>query len=189
MKTPQPSRLERALLGLLHANPMSGYEVRKLFATTPLEVWSDSPGSIYPALRRLERGGLVTGRQEKAETRRPRRVFELTDAGRKALRNWLEEPVRIGDVKSRSGDLILRFALMPSVVGLASTLEFLAQWEAGLRAHKAEVEAYLGGAGKDLPLTGRLAVENGLGEIRAHVRWARHAAERLRASANEEETT
>jgi DNA-binding PadR family transcriptional regulator len=114
MAETMPPRLGRVLLGLLHATPMSGYQIRKLFATTPMEAFSDSPGSIYPALRRLEREGLVSGWTEPAHSRRPRRVFALTEAGRDTLRRWLEEPVTLEEVKHRSDDLILRFAFMPA---------------------------------------------------------------------------
>ena len=49
------SRLEGALLGLLHGEARSGYALRKVFQDTPMLHFSDSPGSIYPALKRLER--------------------------------------------------------------------------------------------------------------------------------------
>ena len=49
-----PTALEYALLGLLHQQPQSGYDLRKVFETTALGNYSGSPGAIYPALRRLE---------------------------------------------------------------------------------------------------------------------------------------
>ena len=49
------SLLGYALLGLLHQKPSSGYALRRVFATTPMGTFSDSPGAIYPALGRLER--------------------------------------------------------------------------------------------------------------------------------------
>jgi PadR family transcriptional regulator PadR len=47
-------------------------------------------GTVYPALRRLEDGGLVKSKWEKhaiaqAESRPPRKYYELTKAGREAL--------------------------------------------------------------------------------------------------------
>lgn len=58
------SLLGYALLGLLHQRPSSGYALRRTFATMPMGTFSDSPGAIYPALRRLEQQGLVRGRLE-----------------------------------------------------------------------------------------------------------------------------
>jgi DNA-binding PadR family transcriptional regulator len=53
------SQLGFALLGLIHQQPMSGYDLRKVFTASALGSYSDSPGAIYPALNRLEAGGLV----------------------------------------------------------------------------------------------------------------------------------
>jgi hypothetical protein len=39
--------------------PCSGYDLRGFFAGQPMATFSDSPGSIYPALKRLEKSGLV----------------------------------------------------------------------------------------------------------------------------------
>ena len=58
MKTKIPS-LGYALLGLLQGKPSSGYDLRKIFSSTSMRTYSDSPGSIYPALLRLEKQGLM----------------------------------------------------------------------------------------------------------------------------------
>lgn len=42
------------------------------------------PGSLYPALVRLEASGLVTGARQPSPTGPPRKYFELTPAGRAA---------------------------------------------------------------------------------------------------------
>ena len=43
-----------------------------------------SPGTLYPILHGLERDGLLQSREEVAGNRR-RRIYEITDAGRRAL--------------------------------------------------------------------------------------------------------
>jgi Transcriptional regulator PadR-like family len=50
-----------ALMGLLQGKPSSGYELRKLFSSASMRTYSDSPGAIYPALRRLEHQSLIRG--------------------------------------------------------------------------------------------------------------------------------
>ena len=87
------SLLGYALLGLLHQRPGSGYVLRKIFATTPMGTFSDSPGAIYPALRRLERQGLVRGRVEQSAGLRQKQTFRLTPGGKAALEEWLERPL------------------------------------------------------------------------------------------------
>ena len=52
-------------------------------------------GSVYPALSKLEKAGLVRSRWENAETahrekRPPRRYYEITAEGRRALAEALE---------------------------------------------------------------------------------------------------
>jgi DNA-binding PadR family transcriptional regulator len=42
-------------------------------------------GTIYPALRRLERAGLISGEWDTTSAARPRRAYRLTPAGRSAL--------------------------------------------------------------------------------------------------------
>jgi DNA-binding PadR family transcriptional regulator len=55
------SKLGYALLGWLRANPASGYDLHKVFSTTAMMTYSDSPGAIYPALRRLQEQDLIRG--------------------------------------------------------------------------------------------------------------------------------
>ena len=63
--------LELAVLGLLSEQPLHGYELKKRLSETLGPLWGISFGSLYPALRRLERSGAIE------ETEAP----ELTVAG------------------------------------------------------------------------------------------------------------
>jgi len=51
--------LEQALLGVVGLGRKSAYDIRRLFTDTPMTQFSSSPGSIYPALKRLEARGLL----------------------------------------------------------------------------------------------------------------------------------
>jgi DNA-binding PadR family transcriptional regulator len=75
MKPQGPTPLEYAVLGLLHQSEQSGYDLRKVFAATALGNYSSSPGTVYPALKRLEKRGLVGGRIDDRTFLRPRKVF------------------------------------------------------------------------------------------------------------------
>lgn len=57
---------------------MHGYELIAAMEDKSGGRWKPSPGSIYPALRRLEHRGFITATQTDDDKRR----FELTDAGR-----------------------------------------------------------------------------------------------------------
>lgn len=88
--------VEFAILGLLHEAPMHGYELRKRLASPLGAFRAFSYGSLYPALRRLLRAGLIV--EETTETtveedatakaaarswgRKARRVYKLTAEGK-----------------------------------------------------------------------------------------------------------
>ncbi len=76
------------VLGLLALGPRSGYDIKAVVDRSTRFFWAASYGQIYPELRRLEAEGLVLGRDAPTGGR-SRRVYELTDAGRKALEDWL----------------------------------------------------------------------------------------------------
>jgi DNA-binding PadR family transcriptional regulator len=62
----------------LAETPMHGYQIMDELAARTKGAWRPSPGSIYPTLRRLSDEGLVSSVEQEG-----RRVFELTEAGRK----------------------------------------------------------------------------------------------------------
>lgn len=71
-----------ALLVVLAERPMHGYELITELEERSAGRWRPSPGSIYPALTRLEKQGLVT-----AEDSGDKKVFSLTERGREARRD------------------------------------------------------------------------------------------------------
>jgi DNA-binding PadR family transcriptional regulator len=79
------------VLGLLSLGPRSGYDIKTVVDRSTRFFWAASYGQIYPELRRLEDEGLVEG-EDAPNGRRGRRVYKLTEAGRKALHDWLLGP-------------------------------------------------------------------------------------------------
>lgn len=178
------SLLEGALLGLLHDEGRSGYALRKVFQDTPMLHFSDSPGSIYPALKRLDARGLIRGAVEGAATLRPRQVFSLTKAGDATLRAWLSAPVTRDTVMRDFEGAMLRFAFIDSVLGPAETTRFLDALARELAAHVTMLERFHRQQGRLLPVTAALALENGVDSYRTHLAWARRAARTFRARRN-----
>jgi DNA-binding PadR family transcriptional regulator len=85
----------RVILGMLALGKRTGYDIKQFVDKSTRHFWAASYGQIYPELKRLEQQGLVTGAAEPTGGR-ARMVYELTDAGRTALRDWLassEEPL------------------------------------------------------------------------------------------------
>jgi DNA-binding PadR family transcriptional regulator len=89
MSSPNVSPTGRVILGMIALGKQTGYDIKQLVDKSTRHFWAASYGQIYPELRRLEQQGLVTGRPEPTGGR-ARTVYELTDAGRAALRDWLQ---------------------------------------------------------------------------------------------------
>lgn len=93
-----PLSTEFALLGFLRRQPMYGYEIhQQLSATTGLGlVWRLKQSQLYALLAKLEREGYVATTIEYQDARPPRKMFELTEAGRQAFQDWVQGPVSQG---------------------------------------------------------------------------------------------
>ncbi|HEY3872006.1 MAG TPA: helix-turn-helix transcriptional regulator [Actinocrinis sp.] len=76
--------LDGMLLAALEDGPRHGYAVIEHLRTASGGQLDLPTGTIYPALHRLERAGLVSGSWSVTGGRR-RRSYVLTDAGREAL--------------------------------------------------------------------------------------------------------
>ncbi|MDQ6826102.1 MAG: helix-turn-helix transcriptional regulator [Candidatus Eremiobacteraeota bacterium] len=74
------------LLVMLKGYNLHGYEIMKKLKDQ-FDVISD-PGTVYRALRQLERDGYISSCWDSKEQGPARRVYTLTDAGTDALALW-----------------------------------------------------------------------------------------------------
>ena len=87
--------LEYCVLALLRDGQRYGFElVRTLSETDGLLI---SEGTIYPLLSRLRRDELVSTSWQESEAGPPRRYYQLTDAGQRALADFSQEWARFRD--------------------------------------------------------------------------------------------
>lgn len=84
--------LRYAILGILTARPMSGYEIAKYFEDPMGFVWSAPQSQIYPELHRMEKDGLIEAEVVKRGSRATKRRYSVTGSGEDALRRWLADP-------------------------------------------------------------------------------------------------
>jgi DNA-binding PadR family transcriptional regulator len=180
MRDPDTPVLGYALMGLLHQKARSGYELRKVFATTPIGSFSDSPGSIYPALARLEKRRWIRAAGETGDNPRQRKRFSLAPAGLAQLKRWLALPVTSQEVASANDRLWLRCAFVQQVLGIDETLRFLREAEremttylAGLREYRRE---FMSGVEFS---SGQLAFECGLAGVAVSLRGIRRAIQQI----------
>jgi DNA-binding PadR family transcriptional regulator len=88
----RPSPLGVVLLVLLAEAPMHAYRMQRLIKEREKDTVVNvaSRNSVYQALGRLERAGLVAVRETSRDRRRPERtVYEITDTGRDEMHRWL----------------------------------------------------------------------------------------------------
>jgi len=84
MEAALKGQLELLLLAALREEPRHGYAIVKDLRERSAGELDVFEGTLYPALHRLERAGLVASRWSAAAGRR-RRVYQLTRKGSKAL--------------------------------------------------------------------------------------------------------
>lgn len=132
--------LELAILGLLMDRDHHGYEIRTHLKERLGLAGSTSFGSIYPAINRLEREGLIeavagegrlgafstgslSGERASLRSSRPsaglgrrgRKSYRITDEGRKEFAERLADPATIEDARSFSLRLALFRFCTPTV--------------------------------------------------------------------------
>ena len=77
--------LDLIVLRMLRGGPANGWQLTQSIQVVSNGALDVNYGSIYPALRRLEAQGWVTGRWAMSENNRRARFYELTVTGRKQL--------------------------------------------------------------------------------------------------------
>jgi DNA-binding PadR family transcriptional regulator len=78
-----------ALLGLLSARPMSGYDLTVGWKRSVGQFWSLSRAGVYRELGRLERLGYVAATDVVQQRRPDKRIYEPTPSGHEAFAAWL----------------------------------------------------------------------------------------------------
>jgi PadR family transcriptional regulator AphA len=81
--------LRTALLALLTVEPMTGYDLYKHFESSVGYVWHAPDSQIYPELRKMEKDGLLQGREVPWGQRGRKTEYHVTEAGITAFREWM----------------------------------------------------------------------------------------------------
>ena len=77
--------LDLLILRTLSAAPMHGWGIAQRIQQLSEDVFCINQGSLYPALHRLEREGLIAAEWGASENNRRARIYSLTRAGQKQL--------------------------------------------------------------------------------------------------------
>jgi DNA-binding PadR family transcriptional regulator len=119
--------------------------MRKVFSVS-FSFFSDlSYGSIYPTLRKMKGEGLITMEREIQENAPTRKVYTITEAGRKAFLETLKTPLALGRTKSLFLMRLFFFAHLSAEEGKAiggNYLDSIQRVYQQLEAARPEIEAH-----------------------------------------------
>jgi len=86
--------IDSLLLCLLGQQPMYGYQIIKELEERSRGYFKFKEGTLYPALHRLEKSGLLEGKWQAISAGRQRRYYHVTEKGYKILTKrrvqWLD---------------------------------------------------------------------------------------------------
>jgi len=178
--------LSRALLGLIAAEPMSGYGLARLFERTLARAWPARHPQIYPALAGLESEGLL----RVSETgHRRRKTYAVTEHGVAEVQRWLSETTPDRTVRNET---ILRLFML----WLVDASEAVAFFEAEIDSHRERLEGFEqtladdererrrhGTARGGPAFCASLALEWGIRYEREYIDWATQARDRIKTGA------
>lgn len=179
--------LRHAVLAALLDNEYSGYQLAKAFDIGVANFWHALPQQLYAELSKLEKDGLVTGR-EVVQTGRPnKRVFTVTAPGLAELERFVAaepRPTFIRDdllVKVQAADRVGTADVLRQLdARAASAAEKMAAYEdllLTLRGEATEEDFLRDGA----PVGPYLTCRRGLALERETRDWCVHTAAVLRA--------
>jgi transcriptional regulator len=77
--------LDLMILTVLSREPLHGYGISQRMKTLSRETFDVNPGSLFPALYRLEQDGKLKSEWRQSENNRNAKYYKLTAAGRKQL--------------------------------------------------------------------------------------------------------
>lgn len=122
------------ILGFLNYTPMSGYDLVKAFESSLQFFWHAQSSHIYLELKNLEKKGYICGETVIQSERPNKKIFSITETGKKAFMNWLAQDPGADATQFKSAFLMKVFFCgnMPP-----------AQSTAMLKKFKKDCEAYL----------------------------------------------
>lgn len=78
--------LDLLILRVISTTPLHGYGISRRIEQVSGEVLSVQEGSLYPALARLEKKSFIKAEWQSEGSKRPLRMYSLTEAGEQQLK-------------------------------------------------------------------------------------------------------
>ena len=91
-------RIDMVILGLLFHEDLTGYDIKKRIDGAISFFWKGSFGNIYPALKDMQNRELIQS-SDTSVGGREKITYHITNKGKEALRQWLEEDQAINELR------------------------------------------------------------------------------------------
>lgn len=98
--------LKYILLGALHYQALTGYQLKQFVDQTASHFWYAQTSQIYRTLDALDKDGLLTSTIEEDGGPKGKRIYQITEAGKAAFREWLHAPMT--EIVRTKDELIVR---------------------------------------------------------------------------------
>ncbi len=172
--------LDHAILGFLSEQPSTGYDLKtRCFDRVARSVWTADQAQIYRTLERLEKSGLVTSRLIPQPGRPDRKEYAVTQAGRRALREWLETPHPLPPLR----DPLLLQLLFGGALPDDQLLALLETARDGYQRRLEDLRKDAGRAASESrnAKVRRMTLDGAMSQARASIDWLDGAIDRVRA--------
>jgi transcriptional regulator len=94
--------LDVLILKVLALEPLHGLAISRRIAQVTGDTFQVKPGSLFPALHRMEEAGWLSAAWGESENNRRAKYYELTKAGRKQLKEETQQWARIAAAMSNA---------------------------------------------------------------------------------------
>ncbi len=106
--------LPHVILTVLSTRDATGYDITKEFSYSIGYFWKASHQQVYRELNKMAQNELVTCVLQPQEGKPDRKVYSITEAGRKALGEWFEQPTTQPTVRDEFSAKLMACAIEPS---------------------------------------------------------------------------
>lgn len=163
-----------SILAILHEAPAYGLQLKNAFEARTGGIWPLNVGQVYTTLSRLERDGSVRLRSDRDE-----KIYEITSAGRRRLREWLTEASERA-VPDRD-ELVLKLVMSMGLEGVSSGDVIQAERKAAVRQLQ-DYTRLKRDADDEVELGWLFLVDSLIFQAEARVRWLDACEARLRGA-------
>lgn len=134
--------LRDAVLAALLDGEASGYDLAKGFDASVANFWMATPQQLYRELDRMASEGLIAARLVEQDRRPNKRLYSLTEQGRRALREFTEAPPKPGAIRE---DLLVQVQAVDSgnIEAIRDALTERRQWATAKLARYRRMQDHL----------------------------------------------